>query len=378
MGFDLVSLRNAFAALVSRQINPMINTPKSIVIQNMKCAFKNLVYRYGVLGIYHRIRNRKYLTVAMFHRVLPPSDPRYASADPEWTMTPDTFAHCLDFFRRHYTLVSPREVFAALRGETTLPDRSLLVTFDDGWGDTAEYAHPLLEKFSVPALIFVAAGAVDRTVPFWEERVYGFLTTRSEDAVHLQVALERHGISITLPASAKMTEKSIRSIIQQLGRSDKFVIESVLDTLNLADNSPPAMLNAETLNRLAVSSHVIGGHGMTHQPLTKISNLEKELKNAQTTLSSYLNGCAIEAMSFPHGAYSNNIVAASRSTGYRYLFSSDACLNSVEISSDKSGPLGRIHISERAITDHKGRFQPAMLATSLFLRSYRKNGLLHV
>lgn len=131
------------------------------MLNKFKTALKTAAYRTGILGFYHVLRNRDTLTVAMFHRVLPATDPRYAGADPEWTITPDIFRQCLMFFRRHYTVVSPDIVFSALSGATTLPSRSLLITFDDGWADNPEYALPILNEFSMSSLIFIAAGAVN-------------------------------------------------------------------------------------------------------------------------------------------------------------------------------------------------------------------------
>jgi hypothetical protein len=77
-------------------------------------------------------------------------------------------------------------------------------------------------------------------------------------------------------------------------------------------------------------------------------------------------------MSFPHGAWSSTVVAQAQAAGYRHLFSSEACLNGFGDGNDApSRPVGRIHISERAIVDAAGTFQPALLAGVLFLRPAR-------
>src|SRR5262249_18700325 len=120
-----------------------------------KSAIKRLLYAGGALSLYHRLRNRSALTVAMFHRVLSPKDPRWNGALPHWTLAEDVFDDCLSFFKRHYTIVGLQDLLGSLRGERSLPPRSLLLTFDDGYADNEEYALRLLRRHGLPAVVFI-------------------------------------------------------------------------------------------------------------------------------------------------------------------------------------------------------------------------------
>ena len=95
-------------------------------------------YGSGALGLYHRQRHAGALTVVMFHRVLPAGDPRWARTDPEYALSVERFDQCLAFFAAHYNVVSLETLLAARRGRAALPERPLLITFDDGWSDNAE------------------------------------------------------------------------------------------------------------------------------------------------------------------------------------------------------------------------------------------------
>jgi hypothetical protein len=66
---------------------------------------KRALYRSGALAAWHRRRNRDRLTVIMFHRVVAPSDPRWPTSDPEYTLPDHLFVECLRFFRRHYNVI---------------------------------------------------------------------------------------------------------------------------------------------------------------------------------------------------------------------------------------------------------------------------------
>jgi O-antigen/teichoic acid export membrane protein/peptidoglycan/xylan/chitin deacetylase (PgdA/CDA1 family) len=331
---------------------------------------KRIAYQVGLLGAWHRLRNRGNLTVAMFHRVLPATDPRYPGADPEWTMTTASFEQCLGFFRRHYHVVSAEQVFASLRGETTLPPRSLLITFDDGWADTAEFAQPILDRFGMQALVFVAGCAIGSTQAFWEERMFAFLATQPGALARLQQALAQHGLeALDIDASGACDEATIRKVIRELGKRDRAAMMAL--TAALPDLDPlPAMMDTPQLLALAGAGHAVGGHGMVHQALTRVPDLDQEMHAAQRTVAGLLRVNAVESMSMPHGASSPAVIEAARRAGYRYLFDSASHLNRLAGGSAAAplGPIGRIHIPEREISGNFGRVEPALLATWLFLR----------
>ena len=131
---------------------------------------KSSLYRGGILDGYHRLRNRWRLTVVMFHRVLDEQDARWFSADPTWTVSARVFAECLEFFQAHYNVVGIEQLRQACTNQQPLPERPLLITFDDGWADNAEYALPCLRATGLPAVVFVVAGAVGQS-ELWNERL---------------------------------------------------------------------------------------------------------------------------------------------------------------------------------------------------------------
>jgi peptidoglycan/xylan/chitin deacetylase (PgdA/CDA1 family) len=130
------------------------------------------------------------------------------------------------------------------------------------------------------------------------------------------------------------------------------------------------MMDKAQLLAMARAGHAIGGHGMVHQPLTRVPDLDQEMQAAQRTVADLLRVNAVESMSMPHGACSPAVLDASRRAGYRYLFDSASHLNRLAGGSAAAplGPIGRIHIPEREISGNFGRVEPALLATWLFLR----------
>ncbi|WP_313991137.1 polysaccharide deacetylase family protein [uncultured Selenomonas sp.] len=81
-----------------------------------------------------------------------------------------------------YHSITPDELYAFMEGQGTLPDRPVLITFDDGYVDNYTNAYPILKKYNLKATIFV---------------VTGFLSKRKGYLTWDQLReMEQHGISI--------------------------------------------------------------------------------------------------------------------------------------------------------------------------------------
>lgn len=73
----------------------------------------------------------------------------------------DKFVRQLEWLAQHkYKFISLRDYACELRQHRLPPARSVIVTFDDGYKDMYTRALPWLEKFRVPATLFVVSGKV--------------------------------------------------------------------------------------------------------------------------------------------------------------------------------------------------------------------------
>ena len=138
----------------------------------MKALAKRVLFAAGAAELMHRRRNRAVLTTVMFHRVLPADDPRAAGANPLYTVTPEELDACLGLFRRFHAVIGLAELEAAVARGRGLPERPLLITFDDGWADNVEHALPVLRAHGAPAVVFVATDHIGRTEGFWQEEAF--------------------------------------------------------------------------------------------------------------------------------------------------------------------------------------------------------------
>lgn|GEM_PF-433189 len=350
----------------------------SIARAMLKDFARKCLYFSGALGLYHRLRNADSLTVVMFHRTLRQDDPRWASCDPDYTLGEDLFVSSLDFFRRHYRVVSLQDVLRARREGAGLPPRALLISFDDGWLDNVDYALPALRSAGLPAVMFVAADAVGARQPFYQERIVSAwrLGKLSLEALAASVA-EYSGETLD---SVRAGIDGLRALIARLetmpSTSRRAVLERHADALN---DDLQHMIDVDDLARLRAGGVELGLHGKSHVAMTRADDLANELGGARAAMAAMLSpqspdeGLASDAcatMSFPHGAFDDAIAAQARESGYELLFTSVPVLNPV--GGKPSWLLGRTGYETDTIADANGTFRPEWLAWYLFRRDARR------
>ena len=176
----------------------------------------------------------------------------------EYGVPPERFAEHLDALRgRGWSFVDLDAVLAALEGRAALPEKALLLSFDDCYRDLLETAAPLLAERGIPAVAFAVAGLTGGANE-WDR-----------------------------PLGARELE----------------------------------LLDAEGLRALPPFGVEVGSHGMRHRPLAKLGldAAEAEIRESAVALES-LGLPRPRAFSYPHGETSAEVTKAVREAGYAAAF----------------------------------------------------------
>jgi peptidoglycan/xylan/chitin deacetylase (PgdA/CDA1 family) len=98
---------------------------------------------------------RPYVPILMYHEIATPAETQSHLAVP-----PDQFAAQVQYLHdAGYRTVTFTEAAAALAGDPVrLPERAVVLTFDDGYADFHRQALPLLDKAGFTATVFVTTG----------------------------------------------------------------------------------------------------------------------------------------------------------------------------------------------------------------------------
>jgi peptidoglycan/xylan/chitin deacetylase (PgdA/CDA1 family) len=77
------------------------------------------------------------------------------------SIAPDVFAAQMQAIARSgVSVISLDEFVAARTGQTTLPPRAAILTFDDGYTDFADLAWPVIRDLAMPVTVFLPTGHV--------------------------------------------------------------------------------------------------------------------------------------------------------------------------------------------------------------------------
>jgi peptidoglycan/xylan/chitin deacetylase (PgdA/CDA1 family)/GT2 family glycosyltransferase len=120
------------------------------------------------------------LPVLVYHRVGPPIPNTW----PGLSISPEQFERQIRWLSEHrYSGIQPSDWRAWRNEGKPLPPKPILVTFDDGYADTAEYAFPILRRYGMRAGAFVVTGNVGATNVWDEARGYVSLKLMTEDQI---------------------------------------------------------------------------------------------------------------------------------------------------------------------------------------------------
>jgi peptidoglycan/xylan/chitin deacetylase (PgdA/CDA1 family) len=316
------------------------------------------LYFSGLLWLVAAARLRNRVVVLTYHRVLPYERWPNSYSSPGIIVSPRTFDWQMRFLRRHMRPLAVEQFLALLNPGARMPPRACLVTFDDGWYDTARYALPVLKRHAVPAVLYVPTDYIGTDRCFWQEHLARLLSTvRSFPEARPLVASV---LQVPEPAQEIFGSKeSIRRFVTELKSQPLERIEALLSALKrLAGDAPTVtedrFLTWQEVAELDASGLVtIGSHAASHRPLTRLpaAEVRRELSASMHALSDRL-GKPVATMSYPNGDATPETAAIAEEAGLQAAFTTGP---GHVVAGDNRFLLSRINIQEAA-TRNRARF----------------------
>jgi peptidoglycan/xylan/chitin deacetylase (PgdA/CDA1 family) len=104
--------------------------------------------------------NQLRVPILMYHYVGNNPNPADRQRD-TLSISPDKFEAQVKYLRDNgYTSISLDTLYAALKKQTSLPAKPVILTFDDGYIDFYVNAYPILKAYNISATVFVITGFV--------------------------------------------------------------------------------------------------------------------------------------------------------------------------------------------------------------------------
>ncbi|MGR6832891.1 polysaccharide deacetylase family protein [Aliivibrio wodanis] len=132
------------------------------------------------------------LTVVMYHYVRHIRESRYPQIK---GLEIDLFVEQLEFFAKNYNVVTMEQVLAAKQQGLKLPEKALLLTFDDGYAEHFVHVYPILKKMNMQGSFYVPAKTVLEQKVLDVNKIHFILASvnRIDELVHsLKIEIEAY------------------------------------------------------------------------------------------------------------------------------------------------------------------------------------------
>ena len=257
------------------------------------------------------------LTVATFHRVLPPQLLTHYPP-PEIAVTPDELAWFLAFFAEHFecgTLERQHQDFSERRASSK---PRLAITFDDGQVDNFRYAKPVLEAAGMRASFFVVADAVERNETLFHDRLaYAAdrLARARPDEARTRAAMV--GVPAEIELAKLAHQVVIRIKVLPAGERHAYLEAWERAAGEVTRPAWDGMMSWTELRELVDAGHEVGSHSMSHAilPLCSDDELAREVGDSRRFIEARL-GNAVSSFCYPNGDVDARVVDAVRDAGY--------------------------------------------------------------
>ena len=190
-----------------------------------------------------------------------------------------------------------------LLSEGRLPQRSVCITFDDGYADNYDVAFPILKKYGVTATFFVATGFLDGGT-MWND-VIKYSCKLADDTVILD-AVRRRGQSTDNDISSirlTLIHETIRSVkYLDINKRNEKVKEFAAELATKPVNN--LMMTSAQVADLADCGMEIGAHTVNHPILKKMSidEARTEIQVSRDSLEQII-GNRVTSFAFPNGRW---------------------------------------------------------------------------
>lgn len=257
--------------------------------------------------------------ILLYHRVEFLSDDYNMQA-----VTPDNFEKHMKFLHEHYDVIS---LDAPMEEWFNGGDRdAVIITFDDGYYDFLYNAMPVLEKYHMPATIFIATGNIDSKCENWTDSILRIVFSNKNQKDFFSFSNQLYGGKCPTRNYQEKYDfyQMIRRLFLVSTAEEKRRYESELlewAGLEREGRQDRRIMTSEEIRKAAETEGIcIGAHTVTHSALKTLSLSEqrREILESKKVLEKII-GKEVRLFSYPFGTrdeYSDVTVNLLKETGF--------------------------------------------------------------
>jgi peptidoglycan/xylan/chitin deacetylase (PgdA/CDA1 family) len=249
----------------------------------------------------------------------------------ELCVTPRHFAEHIEAVKKYAHPISLSELVRCLK-EGSVPSKAVAVTFDDGYADTLYTAKPVLERYEVPATVFVCTGYAGEEF-WWDELERLVMSSKAHlDALDLGVGAKSFlsnqpeaGSVAGFDARRKFRHALYDFLIGLDVEDQNHVMNRIRSWSGIpSSETTVCAMNHDELLRLADGGLIeLGAHTRHHPLLPQLSpdRQKEEIEASKRDLESLL-GKEISGFAYPNGRANEHTKRIVRELGFTYACTS--------------------------------------------------------
>jgi peptidoglycan/xylan/chitin deacetylase (PgdA/CDA1 family) len=231
----------------------------------------------------------KRLAILSFHKIGKPANGEF----PTWNYIPEKiFSNFLKYLQKNkWQVIDIATFLQGLTEPHILPDRSALLTFDDGYRSMLEVALPLLNRFGYPAVLFIPTNYIGGRNTFDngvepEEEICDW-----DDLQELKrygVSIQSHGVSHHWFSKLTLAEQKNELIRSKTLLENKLGDPVEVIAFPYGDSGMNREQTAKALNRAGYLAACLYGGGLHTLPITNKYFLPRLAMGPDTNLKELL------------------------------------------------------------------------------------------
>ena len=117
--------------------------------------------------------NKKQVAVLVYHNIVQNKE---AKINAKAALTTEEFNEQLKYLKDNgYETISLDELYSWKKGQLDIPEKSVVITFDDGYYSFKHLAQPILYQYDFKAACFLIGNITNSNTPPYEEGIYGVI-----------------------------------------------------------------------------------------------------------------------------------------------------------------------------------------------------------
>lgn len=273
--------------------------------------------------------------IVTYHYVRPLAESRYPGIK---GITLERFDDQLDHLTSRYDIISMADLVAGFDDPGSLPERPVLLTFDDGYIDHFEHVFPRLDERGIPGAFYPASAVLEDQEILEVNKIHFLLAAANIDAIttalfkSLDDLREEHNLPTEQECLATYAKPSrwdgpkvtmVKRLLQRgLPQPARGIVLNDL-FLQFVGTDPEVfwrdlyMTDTQVRCLIRHGMHV-GSHGYSHRRLADLATheLEYELTRASETLRRLEVPRSQWTFCYPHGSWSDEAVDVIRGAGF--------------------------------------------------------------